>query len=362
MITGDHPDTAEAVARACGILRPDEPAAQRILHGADLERLREQQLAERLRDGITVFSRTTPEQKMKIVAALKRLGLVVAMTGDGVNDTPALKAADVGIAMGASGTDVAREAADIVLLDDNFASIATGIEEGRAVFANMQKFTTYVLASNVPEIVPFLTYILLPVPLGLTVIQILSVDLGTDLLPAIGLGQEPPERDSMQRPPRPHEQRLLSARVTLTAYLFLGVIQAAFSLCLFFLVLHQGGWSWGQELADSDPLYRSATGITLATIILMQVGNVIGRRSLRGSGLDRGLLANRILLVGVATEILFSWAVLYVPSVQAVLRTGPVAWQIYSIAWLGIPLIFALDYARKRLLGQWERQRAVVSP
>jgi sodium/potassium-transporting ATPase subunit alpha len=131
MITGDHPDTAEAVARACGILRPDEPAEQRILHGADLERLREQQLVERLRDGITVFSRTTPEQKMKIVAALKRLGLVVAMTGDGVNDTPALKAADVGIAMGASGTDVAREAADIVLLDDNFASIAAGIEEGR---------------------------------------------------------------------------------------------------------------------------------------------------------------------------------------------------------------------------------------
>lgn len=350
LITGDHPDTAEAVARACGILAADEPVEKRILHGADLERLRERELVERLREGVSVFARTTPEQKMKIVTALKRLGQVVGMTGDGVNDTPALKAADVGIAMGASGTDVAREAADIVLLDDNFASIASGVEEGRAVFANMQKFTTYVLASNIPEIVPFLLYVLLPVPLALTVIQILFIDLGTDLLPAIGLGQEPPERDSMKRPPRRLDQRLLSFPLMGTAYLFLGAIQAAFSLGLFFLVLHQGGWHWGQELAENAPLYHSATGITLATIVLMQVGNVVGRRSLGGSGFDRGLLGNRILLLGAATEVLFSWAILYFPPLQAFLRTGPVAWQIYAVAWLGIPLIFGIDYARKRLL------------
>jgi len=350
LITGDHPDTAEAVARTCGILAADEPFEKRVLHGADLERLRERELVERLRAGISVFARTTPEQKMKIVTALKRLGQVVGMTGDGVNDTPALKTADVGIAMGAGGTDVAREAADIVLLDDNFASIVSGVEEGRAVFANMQKFTTYVLASNIPEIVPFLIYVLLPVPLALTVIQILSIDLGTDLLPAIGLGQEPPERDAMGRPPRRLDQRLLSFRLMGTAYLFLGVIQAAFSLGLFFLVLHQGGWQWGQDLAENAPLYRSATGITLATIVLMQIGNVIGRRSLRGSGLDRGLLGNRILLLGVATEILFSWAILYFPPVQKILQTGPVDWQIYAAAWLGIPLIFGIDYARKKFV------------
>lgn len=361
MITGDHPDTAEAVARACGIVPPDEPAGQRVLHGAELERLRERELAERLRDGILVFSRTTPEQKMKIVSALKRLGLVVAMTGDGVNDSPALKAADVGLAMGASGTEVAREAADIVLLDDNFASIVAGIEEGRAIFANMQRFTTYVLASNIAEVAPFLLYMLLPVPLGLTVLQILTIDIGTDLLPAIGLGQEPPEHDAMQRPPRRHDQRLLSARVTLTAYLFLGVIQAGFSLFLFFLVLHQGGWQWGQVLTDSDPLYRSATGITLATIILMQVGNVIGRRSLRGSGLDRGLFANHLLLLGVATEVCFSWMILYFPPVQDFLQTGPVDWQVYAFAWLGIPLLFGLDYARKRLAVYWEQHRALTA-
>jgi sodium/potassium-transporting ATPase subunit alpha len=362
LITGDHPDTAEAVARACGILRPDEPAEGRILHGAELERLREQQLVARLHEGVVVFARTTPEQKMKIVLALKRLGQVVAMTGDGVNDTPALKAADIGIAMGASGTDVAREAADIVLLDDNFASIVAGIEEGRAVFCNMQRFTTYVLASNIPEIVPVLLYILLPVPLALTIVQILAIDLGTDMLPAIGLGRERPERDLMQQPPRPLDARLLSPRLMSTAYLFLGLIQAVWSMSLFFLVLHDGGWRWGQALAENAPLYHSATGITLAGIVLMQIGNGVGRRSLRHSGLDRGLLANPLLLLGIATEILFSWAILYVPAVQAVLHTGPVAQEIYALAWLGIPVLFGLDYARKRLAAHWDRRRDQASP
>ncbi len=349
LITGDHPDTAQAVARTCRILPDDRPSDDRILLGADLESMSEDQLAERLREGATVFARTTPEQKMKIVAALKRLDQVVGMTGDGVNDAPALKAADVGIAMGASGTDVARESADIVLMDDNFASITAGIEEGRAVYANIQKFTTYVLASNIPEIAPFLLFIVLPVPLALTVIQILSIDLGTDLLPAIGLGQEPPESDTMQHPPRGGDQRLLSFRLMATAYLFLGVIQACWSLFMFFFVLVQGGWQWGQAISESDPLYRSVTGITLATIILMQIGNVVGRRTLTRSGLDCGLLGNRILLAGVAAEIIFSWAILYAAPVQKFLHTGPVSWRIYAMAWLGIPLIFTLDYVRKRI-------------
>ncbi len=350
LITGDHPVTADAVARKCGVLTEDESTENQILLGAELDSLDEAQLVERLQSGTTVFARTTPEQKMKIVSALKRLGHVVAMTGDGVNDAPALKAADVGVAMGVSGTDVAREAADIVLLDDNFASIVAGIEEGRAVFANIQKFTTYVLTSNIPEIVPFLLYVMLPIPLALTVIQILSVDLGTDLLPAIGLGQEPPERDVMSRPPRRANERLLSARVMATAYLFLGLIQAGWSLFLYFVVLFQGGWVWGQDLPENSPLYRSATGITLASVVLMQIGNVVGRRSLAFSGLDAGLIRNKLILLGVAVEIAFSWAILYFPPLQGFLKTGPVAWQIYALAWLGIPLLFLVDFARKKAM------------
>ncbi|MGF1641481.1 MAG: cation-translocating P-type ATPase [Rhodospirillales bacterium] len=349
MVTGDHPDTARAVARRIGLLGREAPPGASCLTGDELARLRERDLVERLRQGACVFARTTPEQKMKIVAALHELDLVVAVTGDGVNDAPALRAADVGIAMGVGGTDVAREAAQVILLDDNFASIVAGVEQGRTIFANIRKFTNYVLVSNGPEILPFLLYMLLPVPLALTVIQILSIDLGTDIVPSMALGQEPPEPDTMDRPPRDRDQALLDWPLIAHSYLFLGLIEAAFALSLFFWVLVDGGWSWGRELAAGDPLYRSATGITLAAIVLMQIGNLFGRRSRYGSGLDAGALRNPLLIAGVGFEIAFSWAILYFPPVAAVLGTGPVAIEVYAAAWAGPPLIFLLDDLRKRI-------------
>jgi len=355
MITGDHPETALAVAKKSGLVSA-EAGEEILLTGDRLEQLPEADLVDGLEGGICIFARTTPEQKMKIVGALQTRHKVVAMTGDGVNDAPALKAADVGVAMGRSGTDVARAAAQIILLDDNFASIVAGIEEGRTVFANIKKFTNYVLVSNGPEILPYLLYILLPVPLALTVIQILSIDLGTDIVPSMALGQEPPDPEEMRRPPRDRRQGLLTRPLLLHSYLFLGLLEALWSLSLFFLVLRQGGWRWGEELAAADPLYRSATGIALATILLMQIGNLLGRRYARLSGLDRGILRNRLMLLGIAIQVVFSWALLYWPPLQKTLATGPVSAEIYLLAWLGIPLIFGLDWVRKRVVSRRDHE------
>ncbi|ADW18263.1 ATPase, P-type (transporting), HAD superfamily, subfamily IC [Desulfobulbus propionicus DSM 2032] len=349
MITGDHPATALAVAAKAGIVRPGETAH---CTGEQLKGLTVDDLIEQLRQGVRIFARTTPEQKMKIVSALKRMERVVAMTGDGVNDAPALRAADIGIAMGRQGTDVARESAQIILLDDNFASIVDGVEEGRTVFANMKKFTSYVLVSNGPEILPYLLYIVLPVPLALNIIHILSIDLGTDLVPSIGLGQEPADPEVMLQPPRAQGQELLTPALMVRSYCFLGMIEGLWSLLLFFAVLIDGGWRYGTELAVDAPLHRSAVGITLATILLMQIGNLAGRRFEQRSGLDAGLFRNRFLLAGILIQIVLSWAILYWPPLSRALGTGPVAPRFYGLAWLGIVLIFALDYLRKRLVNR----------
>jgi len=348
LITGDHPDTAMAVAERCGMVK-DNLSREKILTGDLLESLTDSELEEALTRGVQIFARTSPAQKMKIVMALKNLDRVVAMTGDGVNDAPALKAADIGIAMGQSGTDVARASAQIILLDDNFASIVSGVEEGRTVFNNIRKFTNYVLVSNGPEILPYLLYILLPVPLALTVIQILSIDLGTDIVPSMALGQEPPDQEVMLQQPRNQNFRLLSPGLVLHSYLFLGLLEAAWSLGLFFWVLVDGGWQYGTALENDAPLYRSATGIALATILLMQIGNLIGRRYPTKSGLDVGVFKNRLMLAGIIIQAIFSWSLLYVPWLQTILGTGPVKWSVYLIAWLGIPLIFGADYLRKKL-------------
>ena len=347
MVTGDYPHTAVAIAREIGIVRSADPV---VLRGDQIAKMTPAQLQIALDAPEILFARVTAVQKMLIVQALQRKGEIVAVTGDGVNDAPALKAADIGIAMGLSGTDVAKEAADIILLDDNFASIVNAIEEGRAVFANIRKFLTYILTSNVPELIPYLAFVLFRIPLPLTIIQILAVDLGTDMVPALALGAESPDAGLMRQPPRARGERLLNWPLAIRAYLFLGLLEAAAAMAAFFYVLREAGWHYGVSLAKNDPMYLQATTACLAAIVLAQVCNVFLCRHPRQSALRFGLLDNPLLVGGIAFELLLIGLIVYTPWGNALFGTQPLPLN----AWLAmVPFVagmFVLEEGRKWLV------------
>ncbi|RPI36904.1 MAG: cation-transporting P-type ATPase, partial [Nitrospiraceae bacterium] len=309
MITGDGSRTAVAIAREIGLVR-EEPV---VIEGADFVRMSDRELREKLSAKEIIFARMTPKHKMRVVSVLQEEGNRVAVTGDGVNDAPALKKADIGISMGISGTDVAKEASDMVLLDDNFATIVNAVEEGRSVYENIRKFTTYIFASNIPEAVPYLSYILLNIPLPLTIMQILAVDLGTDMLPALALGTEKPTPSVMKQPPRSRNERLLDFSVLSRAYLFLGPIEAVACMFGFFYVLYGGGWNWGAALQPDNLLYMQATTACLTAIIITQAGNVFACRSFRESVFSIGLFTNWLIFVGIGFELLLQIFIVYHP-------------------------------------------------
>jgi calcium-translocating P-type ATPase len=351
MVTGDHPATAEAIARQIGLVG----SSARVITGDRLQRMSVTQLQLALDMPEVIFARTRVDQKRRIVAALQAKNHVVAVTGDGVNDAPALRQADVGIAMGVVGTDVAREAADIILIDDNFASIVAGVEEGRTTFANIRKSMTYILASNIPEIVPFLAFVLFQVPLALTIIQILAIDLGTDMLPALALAAERPESGVMERPPRRRTERLLSRPLLARAYLFLGPMQAVAAMAAFFFVLNGGGWRYGEALAATDPLYLQATTVCFITIVVMQIANVFLCRSSRLSILALGVFSNRLVLAGILAEVAIALLIVYTSSGNALFGTAALPADV----WL-LPLPFAfgmliLEEGRKWLVRRHEQ-------
>ncbi len=355
MITGDHPLTALAIGRMIGLVTGSDEADRNVMEGAELDALTDNELKRLLASTqdrrVSVFARMTPRHKLRIVSALMEMGEVVAVTGDGVNDAPALKKADIGIAMGVAGTDVAKETADMILLDDNFAHIVNAIEEGRAVYANIRKFVTYVLASNMPEIVPYLGYGLFAIPLPLTVPQILAVDLGTDMVPALALGAERPDPGVMEAPPRPRSERLLSLPLLLRAYGFLGLIEAAIAMSAFFWFLLAQGWTWGTGLDWSNPLYKQATTVTFATIVVAQVANVFACRSERVSVFRLGFLSNRFILWGIAVELILLATIIYTPMGNVLLGTAalpPWAWGPLILGALGLLLA---EEIRKLLAG-----------
>ena len=346
MVTGDYGLTALSIAKKIGIVKGDNA---RVVSGLELADMTDQDLKEALK-GEIVFARVAPEQKYRVVNALQELGEVVAVTGDGVNDAPALKKADIGVAMGISGTDVAKESADMILTDDHFASIVHAVEEGRAVYRNIQKFLTYIFNSNTPEAIPsaFFLFSLGRIPLPLTVMQILAIDLGTDMMPALGLGVEPPEEGVMNRPPRRLSDRLLNRQLLLKAFAWYGMIESVLAMGAFFLNywVNQGHLNY---LTSSGPLYREATTMTLGAIIFTQIGMAMNSRKGRGSIFQIKPFANRIISLGIVLEIILFILLSYVPLFHTLFNTAPIGLDDWLYLLLCPFIIMALEEIRHRL-------------
>jgi calcium-translocating P-type ATPase len=357
VVTGDHALTALEVARrvGLGVGRDDVVDAGRLdeLADADLDRL----LAERRE---LVFARSSPETKLRIADALRAQDEVVAMTGDGVNDAPALRRADIGVAMGLAGTEVAREAATMVLTDDNFASIAAAVEGGRRVYANIRKFVFYIFAHATPEVVPFVAFALSGglLPLPLTVIQILAVDLGTETLPALALGREPAEAGIMDQPPRPRDEGVIRRPMLVRAWVFLGGISAALVMGGFLYVLVRAGWSPGDATGEGTSLhgaYLEATTMTFLGIVACQVGTALAARTERASLREVGFTTNRLLLWGIAFELLFAAAIVATPVAEPLGMAVP-SWDALAL----LPFFPLVVWGADELRRARQRRRAAV--
>ncbi|MCF8721798.1 cation-translocating P-type ATPase [Nitrospina gracilis] len=336
MITGDHPQTAQAVARELGLL-----ANGKIVTGAEVESMTESELEQRV-EQIDVYARVSPEHKLRVVDALQKRGHIVAMTGDGVNDAPALKQADVGVAMGITGTDVSREAADMTLTDDNFASIVGAVEEGRGIFGNIKKFLMYLLSSNIGEIGLISAAVLTGLPLPLSAVQILYVNLATDGLPALALSVDPPEDDLMRRPPRDPNTGVFTPPV-LTLMLLSGVWIAAANFGLFAWALH------------TERTVEQAMAMTFLSLVIIQLFNAYNFRSDRFSAF-RHPLSNKWLNLAVLWELVLLSLIFHVPVLEQVFGTYTMSMQewavVIGVAFTVVPVIEIGKFFVRR---KWKR-------
>jgi len=332
IITGDYGPTAQAIAQEVGIV---EKGLAQVIRGVDLEDLSDQAIVDEVKKGNVIFARVAPEQKLRIVKVLKKSGAIVAVTGDGANDAPSLKEADIGVAMGASGTDVAREAADIVLLNDSFASIVKAVESGRAIYENIRKFIVYVFSHNWAELIPFVLYAALGIPLPLLVVQVLAIDLAIDVIPSLALSREPPEAGIMQEPPRSIKERLFTRRVLIRS-VFIGVIIAAGAMIGCLNAWAAGGpgevawhigmavpsnWQFGVKGITASPLYLKGVTMMFAGIVVAQAGNVLACRTSKQSIFKTSLKTNKWIIAGIVSQISILAFLVYVPLMQQVFGT-----------------------------------------
>jgi len=340
VVTGDHGLTARGIAERVGIGDAETP----VIVGAQLDAMSDGELDRVLAGGRElIFARSSPEAKLRIAEALQEQGQVVAMTGDGVNDAPALRRADIGVAMGRGGTDVAREAAVMVLTDDNFSTIVAAVEAGRRVYDNVRKFIVYIFAHATPEVVPFLVYALAGgrIPLPLTVMQILAIDLGTETLPALALGREPAEPGLMDRPPRRPGQGVIDRGMLGRAWGLLGGVSAVLVLAAFLATLVGGGWRWGDSVTGTGlhHVWQQATTVTFLSIVACQIGTAVAARTRYASLREIGIGTNPLLLWGIAFEIAFAAALVTVPGLTTVFGTArPEWWQLLCL----VPMPFVV--------------------
>jgi potassium/sodium efflux P-type ATPase len=337
IITGDYGPTAQAIAREVGIVDPENC---RIIRGIDMEAMTDEQISEEAKKENVIFARVSPEQKLRIVKALKQHGEIVAVTGDGANDAPSLKEADIGVAMGVTGTDVAREAADMVLLDDSFASIVKAVESGRTIYENLRKFIVYVFTHNWAELIPYVLYVVLGLPLPLLVVQILAIDLGIEVIPSLALSREPPEVGIMQERPRSIKERLFSTKVFLRS-LYLGTIIATGAMIGCLITWSAGGWHFGMSalernnwVAQNPIVYATGTTMTFAGIVIAQVGNVLASRTSKVSIFKTSLKSNKWIWLGIASQISIISLLIYAPQMQALFGTaslGPFEWAFLAL-------------------------------
>jgi len=395
MVTGDHPITAKAIAKSVGIISEGtetvEDIAERlnipresvnprdaraaVIHGGELRDLSDEQVDEILMYHTEiVFARTSPQQKLIIVEGCQRMGAIVAVTGDGVNDSPALKKADIGVAMGIAGSDVSKQAADMILLDDNFASIVTGVEEGRLIFDNLKKSIAYTLTSNIPEISPFLLFILADVPLPLGTVTILCIDLGTDMVPAISMAYEGAESDIMKRQPRnPFTDKLVNERLISMAYGQIGMIQASAGFFVYFVILAENGFlpnrlfglrrawdshavndledSYGQEWTyrDRKILEYSCHTAFFVSIVIVQWADLIICKTRKNSVFQQGM-KNWFMNFGLFFETALAAFLSYCPGMDKGLRMYPLKFNWWLPALPFSLLIFCYDETRKFIL------------
>jgi len=351
MITGDYQITALSIAKQVGIVSPE---CTEVITGTDFADLTDEQLKEKVTNNEVVFARVNPEHKLRVVETFKGLGNIVAVTGDGVNDAPALKRADIGVAMGLRGTDVAKESAEMVLIDDNFASIVSAIEEGRAVFENIKKFITYIFAHLVPEGIPFIFYAILKIPVPITVLQVLAIDLGTEIFPSLALGAEKPEPGIMNLPPRPRNKGIINKTVLSRGYLVLGLLSTLVTLGAYYAVLLHGGWRPGMQLETNDItftnlLHLKAITILFVGIIVMQIANVFNCRSEKYSVFKIGFFSNMRIFWSIAISLIFTLCIVYIPFFQKIFNTTALGLKEWAFLIVCAIAIFGIEEFRKSL-------------